>query len=78
MLKQFECGCGIFDIGFKYWFFFSFDEMLNILIRKEKEVAAGEKLNSRILVVSGSSESTAQYMSFMNVFFTAQKQVKFL
>jgi hypothetical protein len=58
---------------------FSFDEMLNILIiRKEKEVAAGEKLNSRILVVSGSSESTAQYMSFMNVFFTAQKQVKFL
>ncbi|CAL8073082.1 unnamed protein product [Orchesella dallaii] len=41
--------------------------------RKERELTAGEKLNSRILVVSGSSESTAQYMSFMNVFFSAQK-----
>lgn len=38
-------------------------------------LSPGEKLNSRILVVSGSSESTAQYMSFMNVFFTAQKTV---
>jgi len=41
--------------------------------RKEKEMPIGEKLTSRILVVSGSSESTAQYMAFMNVFFTAQK-----
>ncbi|CAG7659352.1 unnamed protein product [Allacma fusca] len=42
--------------------------------RKEKELQSGEKLDSRILVISGSSESSAQYMAFMNAFFTAQKQ----
>ncbi|KAK9887356.1 hypothetical protein WA026_022025 [Henosepilachna vigintioctopunctata] len=31
-------------------------------------------LNSRILVVTGSSDSASQYMNYMNVFFTAQKQ----
>lgn len=32
-------------------------------------------MNSRILVVTGSADSASQYMSYMNVFFTAQKQV---
>lgn len=32
------------------------------------------QLNSRILVVTGSSDSASQYMNYMNVFFTAQKQ----
>lgn len=34
----------------------------------------GCKLNSRILVVTGSGDSASQYMNYMNVFFTAQKQ----
>lgn len=32
------------------------------------------KINSRILVVTGSNECASQYMTYMNVFFTAQKQ----
>ncbi|XP_017771590.1 PREDICTED: general transcription factor IIH subunit 3 [Nicrophorus vespilloides] len=36
--------------------------------------APGLKLNSRILVVTGSGDSASQYMNYMNVFFTAQKQ----
>jgi len=32
-------------------------------------------LNARLLVVTGNGQSVSQYMSFMNVFFTAQKQV---
>ena len=32
-------------------------------------------MNSRILVVTGSADSASQYMNYMNVFFTAQKQV---
>lgn len=35
---------------------------------------AGVKVNSRILVVTGSNECASQYMTYMNVFFTAQKQ----
>lgn len=31
-------------------------------------------MNSRILIITGSGESASQYMNFMNVFFTAQKQ----
>ncbi|KAJ8959992.1 hypothetical protein NQ318_009427 [Aromia moschata] len=34
----------------------------------------GAKLNCRILVVTGSGSSASQYMNYMNVFFTAQKQ----
>lgn len=34
----------------------------------------GEKAHARILVVTGSNECAAQYMTYMNVFFTAQKQ----
>lgn len=32
------------------------------------------QLNCRILVVTGSACSASQYMNYMNVFFTAQKQ----
>lgn len=32
------------------------------------------QLNARIVVVSGSGDSASQYMNYMNVFFTAQKQ----
>ncbi|KDR22694.1 general transcription factor IIH subunit 3 isoform X2 [Zootermopsis nevadensis] len=42
--------------------------------RLEQELSAGRKMNSRILVVTGSADSASQYMSYMNVFFTAQKQ----
>lgn len=31
-------------------------------------------INSRILVITGSGDSASQYMNYMNVFFTAQKQ----
>lgn len=31
-------------------------------------------MNSRILIVTGSGDSASQYMNYMNVFFTAQKQ----
>ncbi|XP_022918424.1 general transcription factor IIH subunit 3 isoform X2 [Onthophagus taurus] len=34
----------------------------------------GCKVNSRILVITGSGNSASQYMNYMNVFFTAQKQ----
>jgi transcription initiation factor TFIIH subunit 3 len=43
--------------------------------RMEQELSAGQNMNSRILVVTGSADSASQYMSYMNVFFTAQKQV---
>lgn len=42
--------------------------------RLEQESPAGTKMNSRILVVTGSADSASQYMNYMNVFFTAQKQ----
>jgi len=45
------------------------------VFRLEQELSAGTKMNSRILVVTGSADSASQYMNYMNVFFTAQKQV---
>lgn len=42
--------------------------------RLDQEKTTGTKMNSRILVVTGSGDSASQYMNFMNVFFTAQKQ----
>ncbi|KAK4875373.1 hypothetical protein RN001_011795 [Aquatica leii] len=42
--------------------------------RIQRNKPPGCKLNSRILVVTGSGDSAFQYMSYMNVFFTAQKQ----
>ncbi|XP_012287536.1 general transcription factor IIH subunit 3 [Orussus abietinus] len=41
--------------------------------RMEQEKGPGEKLNSRILVVTASNDSASQYMNYMNIFFTAQK-----
>lgn len=43
--------------------------------RIQQEVSLSHELKPRILVVSGSSDSALQYMTFMNVFFTAQKEV---
>ncbi|XP_046746931.1 general transcription factor IIH subunit 3 isoform X1 [Diprion similis] len=43
------------------------------IVRLEREKVAGEKINSRILVITGSNDSASQYMNYMNVFFTAQK-----
>ncbi|XP_063989579.1 general transcription factor IIH subunit 3 isoform X2 [Diachasmimorpha longicaudata] len=48
------------------------------IARLEREKSPGEKLHSRILVVTGSNDSATQYMNYMNVFFTAQKMVKIL
>lgn len=42
--------------------------------RLEIERSVGVKINSRILVVTGTGDSASQYMNYMNVFFTAQKQ----
>ncbi|XP_077995267.1 general transcription factor IIH subunit 3-like [Glandiceps talaboti] len=42
--------------------------------RLEKEAAAGEKLRPRVLVIRAADDSASQYMDFMNIIFTAQKQ----
>ncbi|XP_014280118.1 general transcription factor IIH subunit 3 isoform X2 [Halyomorpha halys] len=42
--------------------------------RMKRELPIGDKMNSRILVLTGSSDSASQYMNYMNVFFTAQKE----
>ncbi|KAF7270140.1 transcription factor B4 [Rhynchophorus ferrugineus] len=44
------------------------------IARIQRTKATGLKLNCRILVVTGSGDSASQYMNYMNVFFTAQKQ----
>ncbi|XP_011314254.1 general transcription factor IIH subunit 3 [Fopius arisanus] len=43
------------------------------IARLEREKVPGEKLHSRIFVVTGSNDSATQYMNYMNIFFTAQK-----
>ena len=43
--------------------------------RLEREKIAGEKIYSRILVITASNDSATQYMNYMNIFFTAQKMV---
>lgn len=40
-----------------------------------REKSPTMKMNSRILVITGSGESVSQYMNYMNVFFTAHKEV---
>ncbi|XP_025832586.1 general transcription factor IIH subunit 3 [Agrilus planipennis] len=42
--------------------------------RIHKSKPPGCKINSRILVLTASGDSASQYMNYMNVFFTAQKQ----
>lgn len=48
------------------------------IARLEREKVPGEKLHSRILVITGSNDSATQYMNYMNIFFTAQKMVSIL
>lgn len=42
--------------------------------RIQKNKPVGTKINPRILIVTGSAECASQYMTYMNVFFTAQKE----
>lgn len=42
--------------------------------RTQRELSMSAHLKSRMLVISGSSDSALQYMTFMNVFFSAQKE----
>ncbi|XP_078523746.1 general transcription factor IIH subunit 3 isoform X4 [Lissotriton helveticus] len=42
--------------------------------RMNKELKAGQEMNSRILVIKAAEDSALQYMNFMNVIFAAQKQ----
>ncbi|KFB35291.1 hypothetical protein ZHAS_00001517 [Anopheles sinensis] len=44
------------------------------IARINRNKAPGAKINARVLVVTGSNECASQYMTYMNVFFTAQKQ----
>jgi len=44
------------------------------ILRLSRELSVAEKMNSRVLIITGSSDSTSQYMNYMNVFFTAQKE----
>lgn len=44
------------------------------IARLQREKPPGFKLNARIMVLTGSLECASQYMTYMNVFFTAQKQ----
>lgn len=46
--------------------------------RLERDKAPGEKLHSRVLIVTGSNDSATQYMNYMNIFFTSQKMVRFI
>lgn len=48
--------------------------ILCYIMRVKKSLPVGSSLNSRILVVTGSEDSAHQYMTYMNVFFTAQKE----
>lgn len=41
--------------------------------RVQRNAPPGVKMHARILTVTGSNECAAQYMTYMNVFFTAQK-----
>lgn len=45
------------------------------IARLERDKVAGQKLHSRILVITASNDSATQYMNYMNIFFTAQKMV---
>ncbi|XP_077297152.1 transcription factor B4 [Arctopsyche grandis] len=44
------------------------------IARMKRQATPGLKMNSRILVITGSNDTAAQYINYMNVFFTAQKQ----
>ncbi|XP_026323026.1 general transcription factor IIH subunit 3 [Hyposmocoma kahamanoa] len=42
--------------------------------RMRRQASVGLRICSRILIVTGSTDTAAQYINYMNVFFTAQKQ----
>lgn len=44
------------------------------IARLQQDKPPGSKLNARVLLLTGSVECASQYMTYMNVFFTAQKQ----
>lgn len=44
------------------------------ITRLQREKPTGSKLNARILLLTGSPECASQYMTYMNVFFSSQKQ----
>lgn len=44
------------------------------IAKTQKTSALKEKLIPRMFVLTGSEESASQYMTYMNVFFTAQKE----
>jgi transcription initiation factor TFIIH subunit 3 len=48
--------------------------ILCYIVRTKRAQPPGSHLNCRILVVTGSEDSASQYMTYMNVFFTAQKE----
>lgn len=47
---------------------------LAYIARIKRNKIVGMRLSSRILILTGSDECASQYMTYMNVFFTAQKQ----
>ncbi|XP_060529303.1 general transcription factor IIH subunit 3 isoform X2 [Cylas formicarius] len=47
---------------------------LCFIAKTQRTKPPGAKINCRMLVVTGSGDSASQYMNYMNVFFTAQKQ----
>ncbi|KAL0860980.1 hypothetical protein ABMA27_009509 [Loxostege sticticalis] len=47
---------------------------LCFISRMRRAAPPGLRMNSRVLIVTGSSDTAAQYINYMNVFFTAQKQ----
>ena len=49
--------------------------MSSLYRRLERELEAGETLTSRILIITGSDNECDKYVRFMNIIFTAQKQV---
>ncbi|KAJ0170809.1 hypothetical protein K1T71_013581 [Dendrolimus kikuchii] len=44
------------------------------IARLRRQSTPGLRISSRILIVTGSTDTAAQYINYMNVFFTAQKQ----
>lgn len=50
-------------------------KILLCMCRLERELEAGGSLSSRILIITGSDNECDKYVRFMNIIFTAQKQV---
>lgn len=48
-----------------------------IIFRLEREAEVADSFSSRILIITGSDNECDKYVRFMNIIFTAQKQVRF-